>query len=158
MYYEQHLIKLKHVNIEKRNTLALWAFLLYTSFFLFSFFSFWWRQNGDMWTGTYRYHTDASLFSSLFDANINYLHSHINISSIYILFYCSDIDHAFNCKTYVKWMICFTVIKFLSLHVCVCVCVCVRARARSQSCSTLCDPMDCIACQAPLSIEFSGQE
>ena len=132
MYYEHHLIKLKHVNIEKWNTLALWEFLLYTSFFSFSFFSFWWRQNGDMWTGTYRYHTDTSLFSSLFDANINYLHSYINISSIYILFYCSDIDHALNCKTHVKWMICFTVIKFLSLYACVCVCVCVRILSHVQ--------------------------
>lgn len=50
-------------------------------------------------------HTDTILtflFSSLFNANINYLHSYINISSIYILFYCSDMDHAFNCRTYVK--------------------------------------------------------
>ena len=28
----------------------------------------------------------------------------------------------------------------------------------AESCSTLCDPMDYIACQAPLSMEFSGQE
>ena len=27
-----------------------------------------------------------------------------------------------------------------------------------QSCPTLCDPMDCVACQAPLSIGFSMQE
>ena len=27
-----------------------------------------------------------------------------------------------------------------------------------QSCPTLCDPMDCIAHQAPLSMEFSRQE
>ena len=27
-----------------------------------------------------------------------------------------------------------------------------------QSCLTLCDPMDCIACQAPLSMGFSRQE
>ena len=33
--------------------------------------------------------------------------------------------------------------------------VCVFA---AQSCSTLCDPMDYIACQAPLSMEFSRQE
>ena len=37
---------------------------------------------------------------------------------------------------------------------CVCVCVCVCA----QSCLTLCDPMDCIAHQAPLSMDFSRQE
>ena len=34
---------------------------------------------------------------------------------------------------------------------CVCVCVC------TQSCLTLCDPMDCIACQAPLSMDFPGK-
>ena len=28
----------------------------------------------------------------------------------------------------------------------------------AQSCLTFCDPMDCIACQAPLSMEFSRQE
>ena len=28
----------------------------------------------------------------------------------------------------------------------------------AQSCPTLCDPMDCIVCQAPLSMEFSRQE
>ena len=27
-----------------------------------------------------------------------------------------------------------------------------------QSCPTLCNPMNCIACQAPLSMEFSRQE
>ena len=27
----------------------------------------------------------------------------------------------------------------------------------AQPCLTLCDPMDCIACQAPLSMEFSRQ-
>ena len=28
----------------------------------------------------------------------------------------------------------------------------------AQSCPALCDPMDCVACQAPLSMEFSKQE
>ena len=28
----------------------------------------------------------------------------------------------------------------------------------TQSCPTLCDPMDCVACQAPLSMELSRQE
>ena len=28
----------------------------------------------------------------------------------------------------------------------------------TQSCPTLCDPMDCVAHQAPLSMEFSRQE
>ena len=28
----------------------------------------------------------------------------------------------------------------------------------TQLCPTLCDPMDCIACEAPLSMEFSRQE
>ena len=37
---------------------------------------------------------------------------------------------------------------------CVCVCVCVCA---AQLCLTLCDPMT-VACQAPLSMEFSRQE
>ena len=36
-----------------------------------------------------------------------------------------------------------------------CVCVCVLV---IQSCPTLCDFMDCIACQAPLSMAFSRQE
>ena len=45
-----------------------------------------------------------------------------------------------------------------------CVCVCVREREterereRVQSCLTLCDPMNCIAHQVPLSMEFSRQE
>ena len=35
---------------------------------------------------------------------------------------------------------------------------CMRAKS-FQSCLTLCDPMNCIvACQAPLSMEFSRQE
>ena len=46
--------------------------------------------------------------------------------------------------------LCFVVL----LCVCVCVCVC----ARTQSCPALCDPMDYIAYQAPLSMEFSRQE
>ena len=37
---------------------------------------------------------------------------------------------------------------------CVCVCVCVYAKL----CPTLCNPMDYIAFQAPLSMEFSRQE
>ena len=41
----------------------------------------------------------------------------------------------------------------MCVRVCVCVCVLV-----AQSCPTLCDPMDCVAHQAPLSIEFSRQE
>ena len=36
-----------------------------------------------------------------------------------------------------------------------CVCVCAMSL---QLCLTLCDPMDCIACQAPLFMGFSGQE
>ena len=36
-----------------------------------------------------------------------------------------------------------------------CVCACAMSL---QLCLTLCDPMDCIACQAPLSMGFSGQE
>ena len=28
----------------------------------------------------------------------------------------------------------------------------------TQSCLTLCNPMNCVACQAPLSLEFSRQE
>ena len=34
----------------------------------------------------------------------------------------------------------------------------VVARSVAQSCPTLCDPMDCVAHQAPLSMEFSRQE
>ena len=37
------------------------------------------------------------------------------------------------------------------------VCVCVYAKSL-QLCLILCDPMDCIACQAPLSVEFSRQD
>ena len=43
----------------------------------------------------------------------------ISIFPLFI-FYCSDIGHAFNCRTYVKLIICFVVIKLLLLHVCVC--------------------------------------
>ena len=41
--------------------------------------------------------------------------------------------------------------------VCVCVCVCVCACARTQSCPILSNPVDCVACQAPLSIDSSRQ-
>ena len=41
----------------------------------------------------------------------------------------------------------------LCVRVCVCVCVYLVA----QLCLTLCDPMDYIACQAPLSIHFPGK-
>ena len=46
---------------------------------------------------------------------------------------------------------------YLSSAVCVCVCVCVCVKSL-QSCLTLCDPMDCVAHQAPLSMRFSRQE
>ena len=41
--------------------------------------------------------------------------------------------------------------------VCVCVCMCVRARSVTQLCLTLVTPWT-VACQAPLSMEFSRQE
>ena len=46
------------------------------------------------------------------------------------------------------------------VHVCVCVCmcVCVCVSVHAQSCLTLCGPMDCIAHQALLSMEFSRGE
>ena len=46
------------------------------------------------------------------------------------------------------------------LCACVCVCVCVRARTHVLMLSHvwLCDPMDCMARQAPLPMEFSSQE
>ena len=47
--------------------------------------------------------------------------------------------------------------KCVCMCVCVCVCVCVYA-ASLQSCFTLYDPMDCIACQAPVSMGFSREE
>ena len=37
-------------------------------------------------------------------------------------------------------------------------CVCMRVPTEPLSCVRLCDPMDCIACQAALSIGFSKQE
>ena len=39
-------------------------------------------------------------------------------------------------------------VRVLSCHCCV----------AAQSCPTLCDPMDCVACQAPLCMGFSRQE
>ena len=46
-----------------------------------------------------------------------------------------------------------------SVCVCVCVCMCMYVCVLvAQSCLTLCDPMDCVACQAPPSMEFSRQE
>ena len=47
--------------------------------------------------------------------------------------------------------------KTMCICVCVCVCVCVCAPSL-QSCLTVCDPMDCVAHQAPLSMGFSRQE
>ena len=45
------------------------------------------------------------------------------------------------------------------LCVCVCVCACARMHTKSlQSYTTLCDTMDCVARQAPLSMGFSRQE
>ena len=44
----------------------------------------------------------------------------------------------------------------VSVWVCVCVCVCVCVHG--QLCPALCNPMDYIGYQAPLSIEFSRQE
>ena len=44
---------------------------------------------------------------------------------------------------------------FMCVCVCVCVSVCVWV---TQLCPTLCDSMNCIAYQTPLSIEFSRQE
>ena len=41
--------------------------------------------------------------------------------------------------------------------VCVCVCVCARAHVRAHLCPTLCDQWT-VACQAPLSMGFYGQE
>ena len=41
--------------------------------------------------------------------------------------------------------------------VCVCVCVCVIVLV-IQSCPTLCNPMDCIARQAPPAMRFPRQE
>ena len=38
------------------------------------------------------------------------------------------------------------------------VCVCARTCVQALVCPTLCDPMDYIACKAPLSMEFSKQE
>ena len=43
---------------------------------------------------------------------------------------------------------------FCCSYKCVCVCVCMQALV----CPTLCDPMDYIACQAPLCMGFSKQE
>ena len=46
----------------------------------------------------------------------------------------------------------------VSSELLVCVCVCVCARTCAQPSLTLCTSMDCMACQAPLSKEFSRQE
>ena len=40
---------------------------------------------------------------------------------------------------------------------CVCVCVCVCVCGVLSCVPTLCDPMDCVVHQAPLSMEFSRQ-
>lgn len=45
------------------------------------------------------YHTETSLFSTLFNSSINYLNSYVSISSIYILLYWFGSYHAFNCST-----------------------------------------------------------
>ena len=49
-----------------------------------------------------------------------------------------------------RWILC----QLSHWGVCVCVCVCMGA----PSGLTLCNSMGCIACQAPLSMEFSRQE
>ena len=49
-----------------------------------------------------------------------------------------------------------------AVRILVCVCVCVRERERererAQSCLILSDPMNCMAYQGPLSMEFSREE
>ena len=45
-----------------------------------------------------------------------------------------------------------TFLRSCKLHIILCV------YAHTQSCPTLCEPMDYIACQAPVSMEFSRQE
>ena len=56
-------------------------------------------------------------------------------------------DHAFNCRTYVKWIICFVVVKLLLLHVCACV------LSHSQ---LFVIPWTAV-CWAPLSIVFQAR-
>ena len=57
-----------------------------------------------------------------------------------------------NCSLSIEWTWQFCQkLTSIKLH---CVCAC----SVTQSCLTLCDPMDYIACQAPLSIGFSRQE
>ena len=60
-----------------------------------------------------------------------------------------------NAYEFVKWIQGYKerlyILCFPSDPLCVCVLV-------TQSCPTLCDPMDCTASQAPLSMGFSGQE
>ena len=51
----------------------------------------------------------------------------------------------------------FNLLIFNLLYVCVCVCVCVCVLMTHLH-LTVCYPMDCRACQAPLSMEFSRQE
>ena len=51
----------------------------------------------------------------------------------------------------------------LCVYVCMCVCVCVCTHTRvctlvAQSCPTLCNPMDYIAHQAPMSMEFFSKQ
>ena len=37
--------------------------------------------------------------------------------------------------------------------------LCIEVKVKvAQSCPSLCNPMDCVACQGPLSMEFSRQE
>ena len=45
-----------------------------------------------------------------------------------------------------------------ALCVCVCACTCTHAHVCTLSCPALCDPVDYIACQVPLSMEFSRQK
>ena len=61
------------------------------------------------------------------------------------------------CKIQSSYTTLGSIITLPEVGVCVWVCVCVCVLV-ARSCPTLCNPMDCVAHQAPLSIEFSRQE
>jgi len=119
------------------------------------------------------YHVSLSLSIYIY-INIKSHLTYISPSTIciyHLYIYLSNIYHNYLPTNLPKFLSLYHYIYhlyiYLSIHppiclsiyrVCVCVCVCVHAQLLRCVCQTLCSPMDYIARQAPLFMEFSRQE